>query len=102
MKTEGDVQFHPMPGKIVVRLHTEEKVGNLYLPTDARQSRVMGRVIALGDDETEGDPYELEVGDMILFTMAAGARVRVDREEVVILHTREVLCRLTWEAPSEA
>ena len=88
-------QFHPMPGKIAVKLINEEVVGNLWLPTSAGQ-RVMGQVVALGDDEAEGDDYQLAVGCVVLFGQNSGITVRVEREEVRILRTTEILCRVTW------
>lgn len=88
-------EFHPMPGKIVVKLIQEESVGGLWLPTTGL--RVMGQIIAIGDDELEGDDYPLERGMVVLFGQNSGIKVRVDREEVLILRTAEILCRVTWK-----
>jgi co-chaperonin GroES (HSP10) len=90
--------FHPMPGKIVVRPITETQVGNIWLPED--RSRVMGEVLAIGGDEDEGDDFPIAVGDTVLFSRNSGVRIKVDRTEVLVFRTAEILCRITWsEAP---
>lgn len=87
--------FHPMPGKIVVQPTTEDKVGNLWLPND--KSRVMGTVLAVGGDEMDGDDYPVRVGDTVMFSQNSGVKIKVDRHEVLIFRTSEILCTVTWE-----
>lgn len=93
---KGTPRFHPMPGKIVVEPFTEDQVGGLWLPND--KSRVMGTVIAVGGDEDdEGDDYDVKVGDVVLFHQNSGVKVKVDRVEVLFFRTSEILCTVTWE-----
>lgn len=91
---KGTPSFHPMPGKIVVEPFTESNVGNLWLPED--RSRVMGTVVAVGGDELEGDDYPVSVGDVVLFSQNSGVKIRVDRVEVLVFRTSEILCTITW------
>jgi len=88
--------FHPMPGKIVVDLITEEEVGGILIPTQYQQQRVIGRIRAIGDDEIEGDLYDLRVGDTVLFSRNSGVEVTVDRVKVLVLRTSEILCKVSW------
>lgn len=100
---EGIPRFHPMPGKIAVQLLKEPTLGGLILPTDT--SNVMGIVVALGGDEEDGDAYELDEGDVVMFSGTSGVKVGTDglvdgsrrREEVRIFRTAEILCKVTWE-----
>lgn len=95
MERKGKPIFHPMPGKIVVEPFTEDTVGGIILMND--KSRVMGTVIAVGGDEEEGDEYEVAVGDIVLFHQNSGVKVRVDRVEVLIFRTSEILSTITWD-----
>lgn len=92
---KGTPKFHPMPGKIVVEPFTETQVGGLWLPED--RSRVLGVVIAVGGDEDEGDEYDVKVGDVVLFSRNSGVKVSVDRIEVLVFRTSEILCTVTWD-----
>ena len=89
--------FHPMPGKIVVDLITEEEIGGIIIPAQYQQQRVIGTIRALGDDEEEGDFYDLKVGDTVLFGRNSGVEVTVDRIKVLVLRTSEILCKVTWD-----
>lgn len=93
---KGSPIFFPMPGKIVVRLITEEKIGNLILPISAQTQRCIGIVEAIGGDELEGDEYDLSLGDMVLFGRSSGIEATVLRHKVLILRTSEILCRIEW------
>lgn len=91
--------FLPMPGKIVVRLHEDERIGSLLLPPSAQRSKVLGTIIAIGGDEEEDDDssfYPLAVGDVVLFGQNSGIRVEVDRVSVLILRTSEILTKVHW------
>jgi co-chaperonin GroES (HSP10) len=90
-------EFHPMPGKIVVDLITEEEVNGIIIPSQYQQLRVIGTIRALGDDEEEGDYYDLRVGDTVLFSRNSGVEVTVDRVKVLVLRTSEILCKVTWD-----
>jgi co-chaperonin GroES (HSP10) len=101
---EGIPQFHPMPGKIAVRLIEETVLGGLILP--GAQSSVMGEVVAVGQDEDdEGEYYAVAVGDIVLFGANSGVKVGIDgivagrrqRREVRFFRIAEILCKVTWE-----
>lgn len=89
--------FKPMPGRVVVQLDNRERVGSLYLPTNSRESRVFGKVIAIGEDEGDGDFYDLREGDLVMFGQHAGVTVSIEQEKALILGTREILCRVEFE-----
>lgn len=89
--------FIPMPGRVAVQLEERTRIGSLILPPGAQRSRVMGTIVAIGGDESDGEDYfDLAVGDQVLFGQNSGIMVSVGNESVLILSTREVLCRLNW------
>lgn len=89
--------FHPMPGRVIVQLDTRDRIGALFLPAQSRESRVLGKILAIGEDEGEGELYDLNVGDMVMFGQHAGVTVSIENEKALILGTREILCRVEWE-----
>lgn len=93
--------FHPMPGKIVVEAIEETDYQGLILPYDTK-SRVLGRVIAVGGDEEDGDDYPVAVGDIVLFHQNSGVKVRIERTEVLFFRTAEILSTITWEEAADA
>lgn len=99
---KGTPRFIPMPGRVAVRLHSEDRVGSLIIPPQYQKSRVMGTIIALGDDESEGEDWDLTVGELVLFGMNAGIQVQVGRESVLLLRTSEILCKVLFEGDKPA
>jgi len=96
MERKGKITWNPMPGRIVVLPLKEETVGGIWLPSD--KSLVLGEVLEVGGDEPEGDmDFPVGVGDTVLFASTSGVKVRIDREEVRIFRTSEILAAPTWE-----
>lgn len=87
----------PLGQKIVVRrLEAEETTeGGIVLPDTAREKSKEGRVLSVGDGKLldNGVRVEPEVkeGDRILFSSYAGAEVKVDDDELLIMDVDEVL-----------
>jgi co-chaperonin GroES (HSP10) len=94
--------WHPMPGKIIVEPLREERVNGLWLPDGSDTSRSMGTVIAIGGDESDGDEYILEVGDLVVYSRTSGVKIRVGNQDVVCFRTAEILTRITWAEDEEA
>lgn len=87
----------PLGQKIVVRrLDAEETTkGGIVLPDTAREKPKEGRVLSVGDGKllANGTRVEPEVkeGDRILFSSYAGAEVKVDEDDLLIMDSDEVL-----------
>ena len=90
------VTFLPTPGRVVVKLDTRDRIGSLFLPRQSQESRSLGKIIAIGSDEEEGDFYDLKIGDLVMFGQHAGVRVTVEGESALILGTREIVCRVVF------
>jgi len=87
----------PVGEKIVVkRLRAEEKTsGGIVLPDAAQKRPRQGRVLSIGDgcllpDGTRA-PHQVSEGDRILFGNYAGAELKVNGEELLIMSESDVL-----------
>jgi chaperonin GroES len=87
----------PVGEKIVVkRLRAEEKTsGGIVLPDAAQKRPWQGRVLSIGDgcllpDGTRA-PHQVSEGDRILFGNYAGAELKVNGEELLIMSESDVL-----------
>jgi len=87
----------PLNDKILVkRLEAEEKTaGGIVLPDTAREKPKQGEVLALGDgkllDNGQRAPFQVKVGDRVLFTSYAGNEVTVDGKEYLLMTEDDVL-----------
>jgi chaperonin GroES len=87
----------PVGEKIVVkRVNAEEKTaGGIVLPDAAQERPCQGRVLSVGDgcllpDGTRA-PHQVSEGDRILFGNYAGAEVKINGEELLIMSESDVL-----------
>jgi len=90
-------KFRPLNDKVLVkRLEAEEVTkGGIVLPDTAREKPKEGRVIALGDgkllDDGKRAPFQVAVGDRVLFSSYAGTDVKIEGEEYLILSEDDIL-----------
>jgi chaperonin GroES len=90
----------PLNDKVLVkRLEAEQKTaGGLLLPDTAREKPRQGQVLNLGDGkrlENGGrSPFQLKVGDRVLFSSWAGNEVTIDGEEYLLMTEDDVLAVL--------
>jgi len=112
----GDL-IQPMPGRIAVQIETksERTPTGLFIPVDTARSiheqrATQGRVVAIGDETDEVQDLDddvsslLKLGDTVLFGKYTGTKIswnppdingiRQERQEVVIMHEKDVLAIL--------
>jgi chaperonin GroES len=87
----------PLNDKIVVkRLEADDKtVGGIILPDTAKEKPKQGEVLALGEgkplENGKRAPFQVEVGDRVLFTSYAGSEVTIDGKEYLIMTEDDIL-----------
>jgi chaperonin GroES len=87
----------PLSGRILVkRLEAEAKTaGGIVLPDTAKEKPKEGKVIALGAgkvlDNGQTVPFQIKKGDRVLFASFAGAEVKVDGDEYLIMSEEDIL-----------
>ncbi len=87
----------PLNDKIVVeRLEADDKtVGGIILPDSAKEKPKQGKVLAVGEgkalDDGKRAPFQVKVGDRVLFTSYAGSEVTIDGKEYLIVTEDDLL-----------
>jgi chaperonin GroES len=94
------MKIRPLHDRVLVRRLEEEeqKVGGIIIPDTAKEKPQQGEVIGVGNgkllENGERVPLDVKVGDRILFGKYAGADVKIDGEEYLILREDEILAVL--------
>lgn len=87
----------PLRDYVVVRAKEEEHVstGGIVIPDTAAEKSNQGEVLAIGSGRVlkNGDLAALNVkpGDQVLYTKYAGKKIKVDNEELLIMHDSDIL-----------
>ena len=90
-------KIKPLNDKVVLKRLEAEAVtkGGIVLPDTAKEKPREGEVLALGDgkllDDGSRSPFQVEVGDRVLFSSYAGTEVKIGGEEYLILGEDDIL-----------
>ena len=90
-------KLKPLNDKLLIkRLEAEEVTkGGIVLPDAAREKPKEGKIIALGDgkllDDGKRAPFQVAVGERVLFSSYAGTEIKIEGEEYLILGEDDVL-----------
>ena len=89
--------FRPLGDKVLVRRLEAEEVtaGGIVLPDTAKEKPKEGKVLRLGDgkllDDGKRAPFQVEVGNLVLFSSYAGTEIKIDGEEHLIMSEDDIL-----------
>lgn len=87
----------PLNDKIVVeRLEADDKTaGGIIIPDAAKEKPKQGKILSLGEgkhlDNGNRAPFQVKVGDRVLFTSYAGSEVTVDGKEYLVMTEDDIL-----------
>lgn len=89
----------PTTGRVAVRvLEAKDRTDSgIYIVSNVPEPATHGEVVALWEPyEEEGVTYfsALSLGDWVLFGRYTGTKITVDRDTVIILHEKDILCTL--------
>jgi chaperonin GroES len=91
------MNVRPLQDRLLVRRIEEATVsrGGIIIPDSAKERPLTGSVIAVGAGKRTEDgtlvPLDVKAGDKVLFGKYAGAEIKVDGIEHLILREDEVL-----------
>ena len=89
--------IQPLGDRILVKLlETEEKTsGGIILPDVAKEKPQEGKVVAVGRGRLLEDgsvrPFEVRVGDKILFARYSGTEVKHDNDDYLLVKEEDIL-----------
>ncbi|MFQ3649413.1 MAG: co-chaperone GroES [Gemmataceae bacterium] len=91
------MQVVPLNDKVLIkRLEaTDKTAGGILLPDSAKEKPKQGKVLAVGQGRRLEDgkraPFQVKVGDTVLFTSYAGTEVKIDGEELMLMTEEDIL-----------
>lgn len=89
--------IRPLHDRIIVRRREEERTsaGGIVIPDSATEKPVRGEVVAVGDgailDNGDVRPLDLEAGDEVLFGKYAGTEIKLEGEDLLVMHEEDVM-----------
>ena len=92
------MNLKPLDDRIVVEpSEAEERTASgLVIPDTAKEKPQQGKVLAVGpgrwsDDEGKHFPFDIKVGDTVLYSKYGGTEVSHSGKDLLILTSRDVL-----------
>jgi len=93
----GAIKLQPLGDRVVVEREESEEVtaGGIVLPDTAKDKPARGKVVSVGDgrllDDGTRAPFQVKVGDRVLFSSYAGEEFKVGDRELVLMREEDVL-----------
>ncbi len=93
------VKLQPLADRLVVKPIEREEVtkGGIVLPDTVKEKPQEGKIIAVGPGRLSEDgkriAMEVKVGDIVLYAKYGGAEVKIDDEDLIILHESDILAK---------
>ncbi|MCP4374770.1 MAG: co-chaperone GroES [bacterium] len=99
--TKKQPKIRPLGEKVLIkRLEAEETTrGGIVLPDSAKEKPRRGTILSVGDgkilDDGSRAGFQVEVGDVVLFSSYGGTEIKVDGEEFMLMDESDILAILT-------
>ncbi len=99
-KVKAKDKLEPLGDRIVVRPIKREETtkGGIILPDTAKEKPQEGEVIAVGPGRLNDNGERIEMGvrkgDRVMYAKYAGTEIKLDDEELLILHESDVLAKV--------
>ena len=97
MATATLKKIKPLSDRVLVKAieKEQEKKGGIIIPDTAKEKPQEGEVIAVGpgkrDDQGKLIPMDVKAGDKILYGKYSGSEIKLDDEELLIMHQDDIL-----------
>ena len=96
-KAGGKIRLQPLGDRVVVERDESEEVtaGGIVLPDSAKDKPARGKIVSVGDgrllDDGTRAPFQVKVGDRVLFSSYAGDEFKMDDRELVLMREEDIL-----------
>lgn len=92
----SEVKIKPLGDRLIVKpIERETMKGGIIIPDTAKEKPMEGEVLAAGpgklDDKGNRIPMDVKVGDKVLYGKYSGTEVKLDDENLLIIHQDEIL-----------
>ncbi|WP_178337514.1 co-chaperone GroES [Candidatus Avelusimicrobium facis] len=92
----SEVKIKPLGDRLIVKpIERETMKGGIIIPDTAKEKPMEGEVLAAGpgklDDKGNRMPMDVKVGDKVLYGKYSGTEVKLDDENLLIIHQDEIL-----------
>ncbi|MBI2171300.1 MAG: co-chaperone GroES [Chloroflexi bacterium] len=93
-------KFHPLGDRVVIKPSTKEErtSSGLVLPDTAKEKPQEGEVVAAGPGRVADDgkriAMEVKVGDLVVYSKYAGAELKEEGQEYLILREADILAKV--------
>lgn len=91
------VKLKPIGDRVLVQPDKEAEVkkGGIIIPDTAKEKPQEGKIVALGTGKTDDNgkkiPFEVKVGDRVVFSKYGGTEIKLNGEEHMILREEDIL-----------
>ncbi len=91
------MKIKPLHDRVIVKRFTEEEKtkGGIIIPDSAKEAPAEGKVIAVGhgrkDEDGKLHPLDVKVNDKVIFSKYAGAEIKLEGEEFLIMKEEDIL-----------
>ncbi len=95
------VKLQPLADRLVVKPIEREEVtkSGIVLPDTVKEKPQEGEVLAVGPGRLSDDgkriAMEVKVGDRVIYAKYGGTEIKIEDEELVILHESDILAKKT-------
>jgi chaperonin GroES len=96
-KSKSKIKLQPLGDRVVVKREEAETTtsGGIVLPDTAKDRPSRGRIVSIGDgrllDDGSRSPFQVKVGDRVIFSSYAGETFKVADEELLLMREDEIL-----------
>jgi chaperonin GroES len=93
--------LQPLADRVLVKPIEKEKrtESGIYIPDTARERPDEGQVVAVGPGRLSDDGRriagDIQVGDTVVYRNYSGTEIKVEGEELLILHEDDILAKKT-------
>ncbi|OIP27748.1 MAG: co-chaperone GroES [Dehalococcoidia bacterium CG2_30_46_19] len=92
-------KIKPLGDRVVIKPTPKEEVskGGIVIPDTVKEKPQEGKIIAVGPGKLSEDgkriAMEVKVGDKVIYSKYAGAEIKVDDEELIIVRESDILAK---------
>ena len=92
------MKLQPLGDRVLVKRSDDEEetlAGGIIIPDTAKEKPQRGEVLSAGPgtmrDDGKRTPLDVKKGDTILFGKYSGTEIKIDGEELLIMHESDIL-----------